>query len=168
MKAKMIILDELQKKNKSNTDLMKALKYLNKLDDNYLKVIAYYKYICYYFTKNYNHAFEYLISFFKNIKYFDDQYCEIFIEKLNIIKLYIEINKLPNKDIFTGLIEKINSNNIIKFIQSKMNKFKNKTNPCVCCKVYTECIDYYNCIHLYCLDCINEKKCVYCKTKYVY
>ena len=163
--AKVIIQDELFKKTKSKDDLLKALNYINFVDNNLFKSVPYYKYLANYFIGNYDMALDNLIIFFKSIKYFDPEYCEIFWDKLNIIKLYNEINKLSNKDIFQELIDKINNDKTIKFIQNKINKSKN--NECINCKNNKISIDFYNCNHFYCLECITEKYCTFCKNKFI-
>ncbi len=168
LKAKMIICDEINKKNKSKDDLLKALIHLNKVDENFAKSCYYYKYLCNYFLGNYDESLKNLLNFFKNIKYFNHEITEIYYEKLNIVKFYCEINKLENKNIFTSLIEKLNNDKTIKFINMKINKIDGQKNPCINCKVIDICIDYFNCNHLICLDCVNNKKCNFCKNKYIF
>lgn len=168
MKAKIIVHDILQSKTKIKTELLEAKNYLDKIDNSYLISVPYYKYIVKYFLANYDSALKYLIIFFKSIKYYDLNHIEIFYDKFNLIQLYNELNKLENKDIFKPLFDKLNNDKTIKYIQMKMNKFKDKNNPCCKCNNTSVSFDFYNCNHLYCIECITEKHCVLCKTKHVY
>ena len=163
--AKVIIHDELTKKTKSKDEFLNALNFINQVDNNLFKSVPYYKYLANYFTGNYDKALKNLIIFLKGIKYYNPEYCEIFLDKLNMIKLYIEINKLENKYIFKELIDKIYNDKTIKFIQNKIDKSKN--NLCINCKKISISIDFYNCNHFYCLECITEKNCTFCKNKFI-
>lgn len=166
--AKIIIYDEMNKKIKSKVELKVALDKLSNIDQEFCKNIEYYRYFCNYYIGNYDEALTNLINFLRILKYYNSEYIEICYDKLNIIRLFDEISELPNRDIFNELYNRVCNNKSVKFIQGKMNKFKNIKNMCVNCKNNTLCIDYYNCPHLYCLKCIGEKKCFICKNKYIY
>lgn len=174
--AKTIIQDELVKKTKSKDEFIKALNFINLVDNSLFKSVPYYKYLANYFTGNYDIALSNLIIFLKSLNIYNSEYCEIFIDKLNIIKLYIEINKLDNKDVLKEIIDKINDDKTIRFIRNKLNKSKN--NPCINCKnintsnsisttISTPTINFYDCNHFYCLECITEKNCTFCKNKFI-
>lgn len=166
--AKVIIHDELNNKTKSKEEFFKALILINLVDNNLYKSVAYYKYVANYFCGNYDMALENLIIFLKSLKYYNPEYCEIFFDKFNMIKLYIGINKLENKDIFIQLFEKIYNDNKIKFIHNKINNSKNTI--CINCKKKSIAINFYNCNHFHCLEClecITEKYCFFCKNRLI-
>ncbi len=163
--AKVIIHDELIKKTKSKDEFLKALNYINQVDDNLFKSVPYYKYLSNYFTSNYDEALDKLIIFLNCIKYYNPEYCEIYFDKFNMIKLYIKINKLDNKDILKDLFDKIYNDKTIKYILNKITK--SKSNQCINCKKNLVSIDFYNCNHFYCLECITEKNCNFCKNKFI-
>lgn len=163
--AKTIIQDELNKKIRSKIELLKAINYLNQVNDKLFKSVSYYKYLANYFCGNYDVALNYLIMFLSQINFYDPEYCDIYYDKLNIIKLYSELNKIVNKEIYKDFIIKIDNDKTIKFIQIKINKSKN--NKCINCKKNKISIDFYNCNHFYCLECITEKNCTFCKNKFI-
>lgn len=167
-KVKLIIQDNLQTKTKNKNQLSYAKKLLDNIDNNFLKSVPYYKYFVKYFLGDYDKAFDYLMIFFKSIKYFNPEHIDIYYDKFNIIKFYNELNKLDNKEIFKPLFDKLNNDKTIKFIHLKMNKFKDKKSPCSTCKANSISFDFFNCNHLYCIDCITEKNCSFCKTKHIY
>jgi tetratricopeptide (TPR) repeat protein len=163
LKVKIIINTEDKKKIKSKELFLKAINILNNIPNDFNKSVLYYKYICNYHIGNYDMALVKLIKFLSVIRYYNLDICEIYTDKLNKLKLYIEINKLPNRELFISILNKLKEDEKLKKFNNKLDS--NIITKCDQCKDEKICIQYYSCKHNYCVDCIKCKICNICKGK---
>jgi hypothetical protein len=162
--GKVLLGEELMKKSKSKEILMNGLNYLSKLPNEYVITVPYLRHHAYYHLCNYDKSLDFLVEYLSRIKFFNQDMCEIHIDKLNKLKLYIEINKMPNVELFTSIINKLKEDEKLKRFDTKINK--NECVKCDQCKSIKVTVQYYECKHYYCVDCIKNKSCNLCKGKH--
>lgn len=165
-KFKSIMVFELNKKAIKNKNLVKeAFEYLKLIKDDYCKSIPYYKYISYAVLDNSELAMEYLIKYLSSIKTVDSNYLNLeLISKISNTKLYIALEKLPNKNIFKPIFDKLKNNEDVIILTNKINML-GKKEACPICYDETTLIPM-ECAHFYCVNCYYKlKNCGFCKVK---
>lgn len=164
LQGKVILSEELMKKTKSKEILINGLNYLSKLPNEYVITVPYLRHHAYYHLCNYDKSLDFLVEYLSRIRFFNQDMCEIHIDKLNKLKLYIEINKFSNVELFTSIINKLKEDEKLKRFDIKINiQLSIRCDQCKSCKVT---VQYYECKHYYCVDCIKSKKCNLCKGKH--
>jgi hypothetical protein len=164
LQGKVLISEELVKKAKSKELLLNGLNYLNKVSNEFTKSIPYLKHLAYYYIGNFDKSLDYLVDFLSKIRFFNPELCQVEIDKLNKLKLYIEINKMSNAHLFTSITNKLKEDDKLKRFDNKINK--DESIKCDHCKSGKVTVQYYECKHYYCVDCIKNKSCNLCKLKH--